>query len=376
MPRRPRFGGKAVTVSTDDALRDAFLGASFADDGWEGALRMLAASTGAARAHLIGVGGSGVLPLNYILDPPPGFTEEFLALNGGSPAVNWRVAVSGAPLQVHSERHYARARALLRSEAYDDFAERHDMVHGCQTVLQRGDGEFVGLATLRTRRDGKTGEADRAIFAQALPFALAAARMQQALEHQAALLLVGALEAMRAAAFVLDSRGRMIACTGAGEAELGDARYLSARGTTLRAADSDSNTQLQAAMAALLDGSRDSSALWLVAEGIPRAPRRCELFALPRRDWSFGHEPRLVAVLRPAADLDVQHRQLLTGLFRLTSAEADVAMRAANGAGREEIAAARDTSQGTVAMQIKSIFQKLDVRREAELVALINRLLR
>lgn len=190
------------------------------------------------------------------------------------------------------------------------------------------------------------------------------------------MLLVGALEAMQAAAFVLDRSGRMLASTGAGDAELCEARYLSARGSMLVAADPGADAALQRAIGALLNGAADAQSLWLGAVAAPRAARRCELLALASQPWSLGHDPRLVAVLRPTADLNARHRALLTGLFALTAAEADVAMRAANGSGRDEIAAARETSQGTVAMQLKSIFHKLDVRREAELVALLNRLLR
>jgi len=48
----------------------------------------------------------------------------------------------------------------------------------------------------------------------------------------------------------------------------------------------------------------------------------------------------------------------------------------AEGTSRERIANARGTSLGTVNAQLKSIFVKADVTREAELTALLNKLFR
>ena len=53
-----------------------------------------------------------------------------------------------------------------------------------------------------------------------------------------------------------------------------------------------------------------------------------------------------------------------------------MAVSLAEGIDRETIASARGSTLGTVNAQIKSLFRKADVSREAELVALLNRLLR
>jgi len=63
-------------------------------------------------------------------------------------------------------------------------------------------------------------------------------------------------------------------------------------------------------------------------------------------------------------------------MFGLTISEAHVAIAAANGLSREQIARTRKKSAGTVNAQFKSIFRKMDVSREAELVSMVNRILR
>jgi DNA-binding CsgD family transcriptional regulator len=115
---------------------------------------------------------------------------------------------------------------------------------------------------------------------------------------------------------------------------------------------------------------------WLQAD--PNAPHgdRCEVLPLPRKEWSFGFEPRAIVALHVSADIGEVRQQQLRDLLGLTQAEAEIAILAANGSSREEIARTRGATANTVGSQLKSIFAKADVTREAELVALVNRLLR
>lgn len=99
-----------------------------------------------------------------------------------------------------------------------------------------------------------------------------------------------------------------------------------------------------------------------------------EIAALPRKQFGFGFEPRAVVTVRgrPSDDAELSH--LLQTAFGLTSSEAAVVARLANGEAREVIAADRRVSLDTVRMQIKRAFAKMGVHREAELFAAVNRL--
>jgi DNA-binding CsgD family transcriptional regulator len=62
----------------------------------------------------------------------------------------------------------------------------------------------------------------------------------------------------------------------------------------------------------------------------------------------------------------------LKDLFGLTSAEADLALRLADGFSLQEIAEARGIRPSTAKSQLRSVFHKLDCSRQARIVSIIN----
>jgi DNA-binding NarL/FixJ family response regulator len=88
------------------------------------------------------------------------------------------------------------------------------------------------------------------------------------------------------------------------------------------------------------------------------------------RPWSLGFAPAAIVTLRSPVRADQIDGSVLADALGLTQAEGDVAAMVALGQNRQMIAAARNTSVQTVTTQLRSIFQKCGVRREAELVSL------
>jgi PAS domain-containing protein len=261
------------------SLADAFLSAPFEACGWDVALRRLATETRSLRAELIAFGGPSTIPLDWMTDPVAGFTEELASIEGGSPAVNWRVACAGAPLELAWESHYEEARKRLRSDVYDEFAERHEMQHGCQAVLAQTPDVFYGLAALRSRGDRPTTEADREVFAGAAPHVLTAIKLQQALEHQGAAMVAGAFEAMNAAAFVCDRSGQVQALTRAAERKLHEPLGLRLSRNRLLADRPADDRALQSALRRVLDHSTPAPGgiqFWLQPGPAGLPAHRCE----------------------------------------------------------------------------------------------------
>lgn len=62
----------------------------------------------------------------------------------------------------------------------------------------------------------------------------------------------------------------------------------------------------------------------------------------------------------------------LKALFGLTNAEADLAIRLADGFSLQEIAHAREIRPSTAKSQLRSVFHKLDCSRQARVVSIIN----
>lgn len=368
-------GGRAEPAS----LADAILSAPFEAGGWDRALKRLATETRSGRSQLVAFGGPSTIPLNWVTDPEPGFIEEFPLINGGSPEVNWRVACTAAPLELAWEHHYAEASRRLRSDIYDEFVNRFRLPHGCQTVLLNTPDVFYGLAVLRSGKDGTTTEADRKVFAAAAPHVVTAVKLQQAMEHQGATLLAGGFEALGRAIFVCDRRGQVQALTSAAEALLREPIGLRMVRGKLIADRADDNRALQNALRRVLADTTQmpgSVQFWLHVGPTTAYGHRCEILPLPRKDWSLGFEPRALVCLHSPDGIDSARLQPLRALLGLTQAEAEVALLAADGSSREEIALARGATVSTVSSQFKSIFQKAGVTREAQLVALLGRLLR
>src|SRR5690606_5583583 len=247
-------------------------------------------------------------------------------IGGGSPRVNWRVACSGPPLELAWEHHYDIARRKLKSDVYDEFADRFDLPFGCQTVLLDMPGLFYGLATLRSHRDGRSSEEDLAAFAEIAPHVLTAVRLQQSLEHQGASLIAGAFEAMQAPVFVCDRDGRVQALTAAAEAALREPAGLRMVRNKLIASLPDDDRAPQRALGAVLDEANPApgaAQFWLRAGAAHHGAIRCEVLPLPRTEWNLGFEPRAIVSLCVPAGLDARPRQQLKALLGLTEAEAE-----------------------------------------------------
>lgn len=113
----------------------------------------------------------------------------------------------------------------------------------------------------------------------------------------------------------------------------------------------------------------------VVVQGDNNKPLLLDVLPMPCREYAFGFDaPRALVVVRGAQSGCGRMKGLLRMVYRLTEAEADVALWLAEGHSPEAIAVARNTSIGTARMQIKAIYAKLDVHRQSELVFRLNQL--
>jgi DNA-binding CsgD family transcriptional regulator len=349
------------------ALADAILAAPFSDKGWDKALRALAGATGSSRAHLIAINERHAR-FNWMTDAPLEYGRTFVEIEAYRPDVNYRIGAMGAPMAITFEADYDAFRQVAgTNEVYIQHARELDGEFGCQSVLMQGDRSMVGLAMLHGARDGLTTIEQRETFARCLPQALAAVRLQNAIDHQGVELLCGSLDMMRTAAVLVDGAGRVCARTEAVEKILSGGS-LAIVNRQLQAAHAGFDHLLQQALGAAISMQHvPAMDLW-----VPNAspPMLVEVNPLPLRPWSFGFAPAAIITFRSPVRTDLLDGAVLAQALGLTRAEGDVTAMVALGQSRQAIAAARSTSVQTVNTQMRSIFQKCGVRREAELVGI------
>ncbi|HUD28636.1 MAG TPA: helix-turn-helix transcriptional regulator [Novosphingobium sp.] len=343
-----------------------FARAPFEEAGWDGALKALASATGSSRAQLIAIGERHTL-FNWVTDIEPGYVEDFVAIEGHRPDVNYRVAASRGPYEVSWEVHYDAIKAAAPNDAYMQHVRRWDAEHGAQLMLSDQPGAFFGLAALHSASDGRTTEAQRQTLLDTAPQVMAAIRLQSAVEHQGAQLLRGSLEALRTAAILLDATGRVCAVTEAARPLLGP-ETLQVRGGVLRLArpELDRGLQLRIGLA-LASRQATPSEIWLQS---PAGPLLVEICALPRQDWNFGFAPSVIVSLKAPLEFTDDQGARLSAALRLTRAEGEIVALLAQGHARQDVARMRGVSVQTVSSQLRTIFQKAGVNREAELVSI------
>jgi DNA-binding CsgD family transcriptional regulator len=84
------------------------------------------------------------------------------------------------------------------------------------------------------------------------------------------------------------------------------------------------------------------------------------------------HAAASIVIITPVCSAQVVSESVVQGLFDLTAAEARIASRIAGGETISEIAFGTNTSEGTIRSQLKSVFGKIGVSRQADLVGLLG----
>lgn len=358
-------------MDVSQQISDVFSRAPFSKGGWNHALNTMAGLTRSMRGQLIFMGQKH-LQFNTCTQVDEAYHADFLSIQGYRRDVNWRIGAEGAVGEIIHEDHYDAVRATHTDEAYLDHARRFDAEFGIQTVLGRGASGTFGLACLRTNADGRSDEEDRAVFAIAMQQARLAIRAQIAVEEQGAELLAGSLDSLRVAALLIDGQGRVCGSTPAATAILASGAFRIAQ-RTLTGSHPRDDALLQARLAMVVqEGWHSEADLWI---RIADKPCLVEVNALPRQDWAFGFAPHAIITFRFPIPLGREDAVRLAAALPLTMAEAEVVALLTAGLPRSGVAAARGTSMATVTSQLRTIFSKCAVQREAELVALAVTLL-
>ena len=186
----------------------------------------------------------------------------------------------------------------------------------------------------------------------------------------------GAVSQLSVATMILDEQGRLLTTNTVGRALLDQADGLSLRGQHLHIDGRDINKELQQALATIIKAQQSGETSLVRALRIPRPAGRSDLGLVirpvPTSQWSEGQSSPCAAIFISDPDLqESASRHILGELFDLTPAEANLATLLARGLSLAEVSTAQSISQHTARAQLKSIFAKTGVSRQAELVRLV-----
>lgn len=358
------------------SIVDGFTDAALDNSQWSRVLHQFANASGSRLGQLVGFSPEGP-HFNWMGGTEPGWLEELTRLGGSDPATNPRLeaGLSHPILKLITDQDIISPEQRRRSHFYSKVLPQMEVPHICATILFREPGLNVGLAVGRTARQGEITDSQRKIFISIAQHARVAIRTQLLLEGQGCRLITGALEAVSITAFLCDQTAQVQAMTPSAEA-LVSKGILKLQNGLLKTGKATKTRELAAAIeraAAGITTPGAPPAATVIVHGKKRDPVIIDVTSLPRRAYDFGFRPRVLVIVRGDRDRTPPDQALLLrSLFGLTQTEAIVAAALGDGASLEEIAQTRQRSVETIRVQVRSIYIKLGVRRQAELVALLG----
>lgn len=352
------------------ALGDHFALAAVDGNEWVHALRAMAEMTGSSHGQLVGF-VPGEVPFNWINDLGEDEVMRFVEQERGDPDINVRVRASlnDPTFVVRSEADYDAVGRGVGFDFYREMCDTYDILDGCQTKLLQGRNHFIGLTIHRGRKDGRTDADTRALFAGIAPYVRSAVKMQQALEDRGAAFLNGALEHVGLPIFICNEAGKVKDKTSDAAALLSSGRFKLVDGR-IGLLHSRDDAALLRVLARCHRDPLGFETLMLRGDG-QQMPMVVDICRLPAQPWRLSFASQLLVIVRSGRRWHNAAPTILRAAFGLSSAETEIALALARGEGRDQIAAARNTSIQTVKAQVKSVFAKLGVNREVELVAML-----
>lgn len=344
-------------------------------DSWPSVLIDLAACGGGWSAQLFGV-ANGQFVVDIVGGYTPDLSEELNKQGGADPAISPRpgALMRAPPMTLICDGWYLSARDRDRHPIYREFYERVDGHYCTNAVLESRQDLLIGFAVNHNGRQGAPDRLRQRKLNALLPALKAAVTLQVRLEDQASTMALGVLDSVSMAAFMLDFSGRIMRTSHAAERLLDDGAMLVKRLGKLHATNADSDRELQAAVLRAAQQRRDGGALAasVVLQDTGGQFRIADVTPAPAGANSLRLGACALVIVGQARRR--QSDRLLQRLG-LTEAESEVARAFVGGASPREIADMRNVSIGTVRAQIKTIYAKLEVSRQTELVAKLREFL-
>ena len=277
--------------------------------------------------------------------------------------------------------HLFDLKELEKTEYYVDCSLPSNVIDAMGGNIAMGNNRSAMIAVHRWSGQSPFSQKDLALFSGLMPHLKRATQIGRmfAREKNYRKSYETLLERHPYGVLLLDEEGKTVFATSRAERILSDQDGLSGGVAGIRAADPMENQLLRQLLRGVLatgtNGSHHNGGTMRISRPSGLRPYSVMAFPLPTRKAPLGLEGTGICaalVIHDESRISPPEPALLTLLYGLTSAEALLAVEMARGSSPGEIAERQEKSIHTVRAQLKSVFQKLDVNSQSQLVKRLN----
>jgi DNA-binding CsgD family transcriptional regulator len=360
-------------------LLEALYEAPLDSSRWEEFLRLTAAAAGGEAATLLlhdSSDAQSMMSWEWGFHPE---VAELYAAHFGTIDV-WRSAVTAASDWVGISEQFVPSTSLMRTEFYNDLLLPYGIPHGIFAMVESGPARVANLSICRGARAGPFAEESLAIVRFLKPHIQRAYRIHSELAaaNSRSAGLFCALDAFSTGVILIGPRMQVVTMNRAAE-------RIVAAGDGLLATHDGLKAERQAESNLLVRSIQQAASTprpkGLSVGGTVLVSRRTrpplQVLISPVRDSTAFTLCPAQTISAIAFVVDPSQRQrppqdILRALFGLTPAECRVALLVCDGHAPKVIAGTLGVSVETVRSQIKSIFSKTGVKRQGELIRLLQ----
>lgn len=265
--------------------------------------------------------------------------------------------------------------SLKRSEMYNDFLMGFGIEHGMFTIVENTGSRLASLSLYRDQSRTEFKDPDRELLEFLLPHIQQAVKIHSEFSklRAEAQSITAAFDLLSNGVIFLGANGQVLFMNSAASSIISERDGLLATRLGIHAEQQGESAQLSRLIHEAISASMGKG---LGAGGTVLVSRRAReplrLQISPIRNAVIETPQRISAVVfvTDPARRRPQH-ELLRTFYRLTPAEIRVALLLVDGQSPQLIAESVGVTPNTVRTQIKSVYSKTGVRRQAELVRLL-----
>lgn len=330
---------------------------------WPDAVRAVADVTGASQCVLHFFDGGGLTGGLAPMMSPDAIKSYKDRWSSYSP--HWRHAVLYPVGKIFHFDDESEREAIRRTAIYHDWWEPQGLGFGMRGANLVADDEGTVMASVYKARGEEFSGSEKSRFDGLIHHLVRGVEIHRRL-RLAQLASVQGTDAAQTGFVVVDRRGRLLSDDGPTCAGLAEAGFLVSDGTRRRLRTYDRRLERLVAGEGGTCEAKGTDGLELrftvvpVQRGTDAGPH-----------WLQIDQPAALIHISVPAEQRRSRIQNLVASYRLTRAEAEVALEIARGDGRAAVAERLGIRESTVRSHLTAIFDKLNIHRQSELVNMV-----